>query len=75
MLGAAEVMQMCTCLLKQINGKKVLDFGTFTGFSALSLALAIPDDGVVVSMDIDDTDYKKYGKQIVEEVRNWFLDP
>jgi len=67
MLGAEEVIQACTCFIKQMNGKRILDVGTFTGFSALSWALAIPDDGQVITMDISDEDYKALGKQFVEE--------
>jgi len=67
MLGATEVIQACTCFIKQANGKNVLDIGTFTGFSALSWALAIPDDGKVVTMDIQDEDYKNYGKKYIDE--------
>lgn len=67
MLGATEVIQTCTCLIKQMHGKKVLDIGTFTGFSALSWALAVPDDGQVVTMDVSDDAYKAIGKQFIEE--------
>jgi len=67
MLGDTTVIQTCTCLIKQMKGKNMLDIGLFTGFSALSWALAIPDDGRVVTMDIQDKDYKTVGKSIVEE--------
>jgi len=66
MLGAVEVLQTCTCLIKQIKAKSILDIGTFTGLSALSWALAIPDDGRVVTMDVQDEDYKNYGKKHLE---------
>lgn len=45
-----------------------MDVGTFTGNSALAWALALPADGKVVTMDIEDEAYKKYGKAIIEEV-------
>jgi len=32
---------------------QVLDIGTFTGYSALAAALAIPEDGEVHTMDIN----------------------
>jgi len=67
MLGATEVIQTCTCFLKQMKAKNVLDVGMFTGFSALSWALALPDDGRVVTMDVQDDDYKALGKKFVEE--------
>lgn len=68
MLGTTEVIQTCSCLLQLINGKKVLDIGTFTGYSALSWALVIPDDGKVITIDIQDEDYLGFGKKFVEEV-------
>jgi len=67
MLGATEVIQTCTVFIKQMKGKNILDVGLFTGFSALSWALAIPDDGRVVTMDVTDEAYKKIGKRFVEE--------
>jgi len=67
MIGGTEIIQTCTCFIKQMKGKKALDIGMFTGFSALSWALAIPDDGRVVTMDTEDDDYKALGKKIVEE--------
>jgi predicted O-methyltransferase YrrM len=67
MLGAPDVMILCSNLIKLIGGKKVLDVGTFTGNSALAWALALPADGKVVTMDIEDEAYKKYGKAIIEE--------
>jgi len=67
MLGATEVIQTCTVFIQQINAKKILDVGLFTGFSALSWALAIPEDGRVITMDITDEHYKNFGKRFVEE--------
>jgi len=67
MLGATDVIQTCTVLMKQAHAKNVLDVGLFTGLSALSWALAVPDDGRVISMDIDDKAYKDVGKRYVEE--------
>ena len=37
--------------LKISNSKKVLEIGTFTGLSALSIALALPDDGKLIALD------------------------
>jgi caffeoyl-CoA O-methyltransferase len=35
------------------NARRVLEIGTFTGFSAQMMAAALPDDGVLVTCDID----------------------
>ena len=41
-------------LLVKISGaKRILEIGTFTGYSALSMAEALPPDGKVVTCDID----------------------
>jgi len=40
-------------LIKISNIKKILEIGSFTGFSALSMALALPSDGFLVSLDKD----------------------
>ena len=38
-------------IIKISNIKKVLEIGTFTGLSALSIALALPEDGKLIALD------------------------
>ena len=40
-------------IIKISNIKNVLEIGTFTGLSALSIALALPDDGKLTALDKD----------------------
>jgi len=41
-------------LLARISGaRRVLEVGTFTGYSALAIAEALPDDGELITCDID----------------------
>ena len=40
-------------LTSAIGARRILEIGTFTGFSALSMAEALPDDGELVTCDID----------------------
>ena len=57
-LGDAKRMQIATSqchflhlMIKTSNIKDVLEIGTFTGLSALSIALALPDDGKLITLD------------------------
>jgi len=54
MLGDSVQQQLLSQLVKTLGAKKTLDIGVFTGYSSLSIALALPDDGRVVACDVDD---------------------
>lgn len=51
---APEQGQFMGLLVKILGAKKTLDIGTFTGYSALSVALALPDDGKIISCDVSE---------------------
>ncbi|MDA1019911.1 MAG: class I SAM-dependent methyltransferase [Bacteroidetes bacterium] len=60
-LGDVKRMQVATSqchflhlIIKTSNIKNVLEIGTFTGLSALSIALALPDDGKLTALDKDE---------------------
>ncbi len=40
-------------LAASIGARRILEIGTFTGFSALMMAAALPDDGELITCDID----------------------
>lgn len=46
----AQFMQM---LMKLVRAKNVLELGTFTGYSALAMALALPENGKLITCDIN----------------------
>lgn len=48
-----EAGQFMALLIELMGAKKTLDIGTFTGYSALVVALALPADGKVISCDVD----------------------
>ena len=50
--------------IKNNRIKKILEIGTFTGFSALSMGLAIPNDVHIICLDIN--------KETSETARNFF---
>ncbi|MDO9181510.1 MAG: O-methyltransferase [Bacteriovorax sp.] len=41
-------------LLRSIGAKRVLELGTFTGYSALTMAENLPDDGEILTVDINE---------------------
>ncbi|MBX2823947.1 MAG: class I SAM-dependent methyltransferase [Gammaproteobacteria bacterium] len=48
-----EQAQFMTLLLRLLNARKVLEVGTFTGYSALTMARSLPDDGTLVACDVN----------------------
>lgn len=46
-----EQGQFMRFLVEILNAKKTLDIGTFTGYSALVVALSLPEDGKVIACD------------------------
>ncbi|UCR83353.1 class I SAM-dependent methyltransferase [Pseudomonas chlororaphis] len=49
---APEQGQFLALLIKLIGAQRVLEVGTFTGYSALSMAGALPEDGQLICCDI-----------------------
>jgi len=49
---APEQGQFLALLVKLIGARRVLEVGTFTGYSALSMAAALPEDGQLICCDI-----------------------
>ena len=57
-LGDVKRMQVTTSqchflhlIIKTSNIRNVLEIGTFTGLSALSIALALPENGKLIALD------------------------
>jgi caffeoyl-CoA O-methyltransferase len=49
---APEQGAFMALLAKLTNARKYVEIGTFTGYSALSVALAMPADGKVIALDV-----------------------
>jgi caffeoyl-CoA O-methyltransferase len=56
-----EQGQFMTLLVKLIGARRTIEVGTFTGYSALTVALALPPDGRILACDISD-EYTSIGK-------------
>jgi predicted O-methyltransferase YrrM len=85
-LGNSAIMQispdqgaLLQFVIKSSNIQNCLEIGTFTGYSALTMALALPENGSIVSLDIDkvNTDIaKKYwSKHSVGKKIDFILAP
>ena len=54
-------------MLIQISGaKRVLEIGTFTGFSALIMAMGLPEDGKLITIEIN-PQYASIAKSFIEK--------
>ena len=58
--------QLLQTLIKTSGIKKILEIGSFTGFSALSMALALPSDGSLISLD-KNSEFSKKAKNFYEK--------
>lgn len=61
MTTRVETGKLLAILCRGLNARKALDIGVFTGCSSVAMALALPEDGKVISCDISD-EYASMGK-------------
>lgn len=54
MLSGAVQGRLLTILAEVSNARKVLEIGTFTGYSATCLAYGLPEDGHIDTLEIND---------------------
>jgi len=59
---APEQGQFMQLLVRLMGAQKTLEIGTFTGYSALAVALALPDDGQLVACDVSE-DYTRIARR------------
>jgi predicted O-methyltransferase YrrM len=51
---ASEQGQFMQWLVKLTKARKILEIGTFTGYSALVMALGLPEEGKIITCDINE---------------------
>jgi len=58
---APDQGQLMALLVKLLGARRTIEVGVFTGYSALTVALALPPDGRVLACDVSD-EYTRIGK-------------
>ncbi|KAI9075053.1 hypothetical protein K1719_043003 [Acacia pycnantha] len=62
----ADEGQFLNMLVKLINAKNTIEIGVFTGYSLLATALALPQDGKILALDVNRADYE-LGLPVIEK--------
>jgi predicted O-methyltransferase YrrM len=57
----SEQGQFMALLVRILGARRAIEIGVFTGYSALTVALALPDDGYLLACDVSD-EYTRIGK-------------
>ncbi|CAF3626894.1 unnamed protein product [Adineta steineri] len=68
-LGSTDEAQFFQILIQLMNCKRAIEIGTFTGYTSLTIALALPSDGELITCDTDDT-YVRQDIWVKAGVRN-----
>jgi caffeoyl-CoA O-methyltransferase len=64
----ADQGNLMALLVKLMGAKRCLEIGTYTGYSALAVALALPKDGKIVCCDISE-EFTSVGKPFWKKAR------
>ena len=66
MISSSDVGALLAILAQSVNAKSAIEVGTFTGYTALKVALALPTDGKLVCCDIN-SEWPAIGKKFWEQ--------
>ncbi len=61
-----EQGQFMALLIELIGARRTIEIGTFTGYAALAVALALPQDGELIACDISD-EFTRVGRPFWEQ--------
>lgn len=61
-----EETQFIVLLVKMLNAKRILEIGTFTGYTTMLMALEMPKDSKIIACDIDEK-WTSIGRKYWEE--------
>ena len=61
-----EQGRLMMVLVRAIGARRALEIGTFTGYSALVVALALPEDGRLIACDVSE-EWTRIGRKHWEE--------
>ena len=64
---APDQGQFMALLIRLLGARRTIEIGTFTGYSALTVALALPDEGRVLACDISDK-YTRIGRRFWQQL-------
>ncbi len=66
MISSSDVGALLAILVQSVSGKKALEIGTFTGYTALKMASALPADGRLICCDTS-ADWTNIGRKYWDE--------
>lgn len=65
MLSGRQVGRLLKFLVQISGAKRILEIGTFSGYSAISMAEVLPDDGTLITLEMNEK-YRKISKPFFE---------
>lgn len=68
MISSSDVGAFLAIQAQAVKAKKAIEVGTFTGYTALKIASALPEDGKLICCDINE-EWTNIGKKFWEEAK------
>ncbi|XP_066336881.1 caffeoyl-CoA O-methyltransferase-like isoform X1 [Miscanthus floridulus] len=67
MAASPDEVQLLGLLIEMLGAKNAVEVGVFTGYSLLATALALPDDGKIVAIDVTRESYDQIGLPVIQK--------